>query len=78
MAKSIAVKVVLGASAALDKPNINLLLTYKVQRVGNTITYLVNDVVFYTSAITSTVPLYMDTAFFSAGGKIDEEQNLQQ
>ena len=46
--------------------------TYKVKRVGNTITYLVNDVVFHTSATTSTVPLHMDTAFFSAGGKIDE------
>jgi hypothetical protein len=46
--------------------------TYKVQRTGNTITYLVNDVVFHTSATTSSVPLYMDTAFFSAGGRLDE------
>jgi hypothetical protein len=46
--------------------------TYKVQRIGSTITYLVNDVVFHTSATTSSVPLHMDTAFFSAGGKIDE------
>jgi hypothetical protein len=28
--------------------------TYKVQRIGNTITYLVNDVVFHTSATTSS------------------------
>jgi hypothetical protein len=36
--------------------------TYKVQRTGSTITYLVNDVVFHTSATTSSVPLHMDTA----------------
>jgi hypothetical protein len=48
------------------------ILPYVVLGVGNTISYLVNDVVFHTSATTSSVPLYMDTAFFSAGGKLEE------
>ncbi|CAC9655667.1 hypothetical protein, partial [uncultured Gammaproteobacteria bacterium] len=46
--------------------------TYKIRRVGNTITYLLNDVVFYTSTTTTTVPLYMDTAFKSVGSRIEE------
>jgi hypothetical protein len=29
--------------------------TYKIQRTGSTITYLINDVVFYTSATATTV-----------------------
>jgi hypothetical protein len=32
----------------------------------------VNDVVFYTSATTTTVPLHMDTAFYNTTSKIDE------
>jgi hypothetical protein len=69
MAKSILVYVVLGAyeNGGFKATYTSSLIegaTYKVQRTGNTITYLVNDVVFHTSATTSSVPLYMDTAFF--------------
>jgi hypothetical protein len=86
---------VLGAFAATDNPNINLLfvstrlkliypspLILSVEKVPLppqallvlivVRSYLVNDVVFHTSATTSSVPLYMDTAFFSSGSKLEE------
>ena len=50
--------------------------TYKIQRTGSTITYLINDVVFYTSATATTVPLYMDTAFLSRSGRFEEATML--
>jgi hypothetical protein len=50
--------------------------TYKIQRTGSTITYLVNDVVFYTSSTATTVPLYMDTAFFNASCRFGEATML--
>jgi hypothetical protein len=39
--------------------------TYKIQKTGTTITYLKNDVVFYTSGSAATLDLHMDTAFLS-------------
>jgi hypothetical protein len=37
---------------------------------------LINDVVFYTSATATTVPLYMDTAFLSRSGRFEEATML--
>ena len=39
--------------------------TFKIQRVGTTITYLKNDVIIYTSATAISVPLLVDVALHS-------------
>lgn len=36
-----------------------------IRRIGETVTYLVNDVLVYTSLVPSTEPLCMDSTFFS-------------
>ncbi len=50
--------------------------TYKINRTGNTITYLKNNVVFYTSLTTSNLDLHFDTAFHSAGVVISNVKML--
>jgi len=39
--------------------------TFTIRRVGSVVTYLRNDVLFYTSTVPSTLPLCMDSTFYS-------------
>lgn len=39
---------------------------FTIRRIGTTVTYLRNDVLFYTSTAESTLPLCMDSTFLSA------------
>ncbi|KKL22663.1 hypothetical protein LCGC14_2433190, partial [marine sediment metagenome] len=43
---------------------------FTVERVGSTIVYKKNDVVFYTSATPTDSALYVDTAIYTSGGEI--------
>ena len=43
-----------------------------VERTGSTITYLKNDVVFYTSTVASTGDLHVDTILFSTGATLND------
>ena len=50
--------------------------TYKIQKIGTTVTYLKDDVVFYTSGTSATRDLHMDTAFLNTGSTITEVKML--
>jgi len=45
---------------------------YTIERTGSTVSYLHNSQVLYTSNTASTEPLFVETAFHSAGGELDE------
>ena len=43
---------------------------FKVERIGSTIVYRKNNVIFYTSATPTNLPLSVDAAIYNSGGEI--------
>ncbi len=43
---------------------------FRVQRIGSTIVYKKNGIIFYTSATSTDLPLLIDTAIYNDGGEI--------